>query len=135
MAPPCPWKDEDHIAWNNSHDGSFSLKSAQKRHLSPQANYPRCNSNLEDIFHVLRDCPFAKSVWNLLDPQNLNSLFSILIPHEWISRISGNKTVGLVYLESPSLVFGFIVMLSSLKERLSPRLQPRRLLRLDGRRS
>ncbi|MED6161936.1 hypothetical protein PIB30_065546 [Stylosanthes scabra] len=28
MAPPSPGKDDDTIAWNKSHDGSFSLKTA-----------------------------------------------------------------------------------------------------------
>ncbi|KAA3485757.1 reverse transcriptase [Gossypium australe] len=45
----------------------------------------RCGHDVEDIMHVLRDCPTAKDVWTLVVPSEKQSRFFSDSLHNWLS--------------------------------------------------
>ncbi|RYR79610.1 hypothetical protein Ahy_A01g004421 [Arachis hypogaea] len=107
--PLSPWKEADHIAWGPSSDGTFSTKTAyqgperirtflwlvthntiltnserKQRHLTSDDSCPRCRCQEESAIHVLRDCFYAKSIWQKLFPPNgINCFFNTDL-NEWL---------------------------------------------------
>lgn len=51
--------------WTLAHGKILTGENLMKRGFLGPFNYPLCNNNQEDINHLLWDCPFAKSCWNL----------------------------------------------------------------------
>ncbi|KAL4396762.1 hypothetical protein AHAS_Ahas01G0124300 [Arachis hypogaea] len=53
---------------------------------------PRCRQHEESTLHVLRDCPYAKRVWQRLTPTNgINSFFNTSL-NDWLSlNITSNN--------------------------------------------
>ncbi|RYR02033.1 hypothetical protein Ahy_B06g080882 [Arachis hypogaea] len=67
MAPPSPWKEADCIAWANTHDGCFSLKSTYKSITEVQSPPDR-------VF---------KLIWNWKGPEHIRT-FLWLVAHQAI---------------------------------------------------
>ena len=81
------------------------------RGLLMEACCPRCHGEVESIMHMLRDCPFSRTVWNHLGGCVNNSIFFSMSIHDWLFS---NATSKIQHNSGPlpwSLVFLFSLWL------------------------
>ena len=81
------------------------------RGLLMEACCPRCHREVESILHMLRDCPYSRSVWNHLGGCVNNSIFFSMSIQEWLFS---NATSKIQHNSGPlpwSLVFLFSLWL------------------------
>lgn len=75
--------------WLVAHDKVFTNLTRFRRHLTDNANCPRCLEAEESILHALRDCSLARDVWLRMGKQN--AFFVEQNPAAWIKdQASGN---------------------------------------------
>lgn len=55
-----------------------------RRGLTSDVVYQLSANDIEDLLHLIRDCPFASEVWLTLLPPHLCSKFFLLGLLEWI---------------------------------------------------
>ncbi|KAL4276423.1 hypothetical protein AHAS_Ahas20G0205700 [Arachis hypogaea] len=60
--------------------------------MSNSAQCSVCNAADEDILHVLRDCPFAKAVWNFFKAHNIITDFFDMTIRDWLFANLSNAT-------------------------------------------
>ncbi|CAN1162516.1 Putative ribonuclease H protein At1g65750 [Linum perenne] len=61
------WKGPNRIRtflWLAIQDRLLTNRSRARRHMTTYASCPRCRIEEEDAIHVLRDCAFAREVWD-----------------------------------------------------------------------
>ena len=61
------------------------------RGLLMEACYLRCHCEVESILHLLRDCPFSRTVWNQLGGCVNNSNFFSMSIQEWLFSNATSK--------------------------------------------
>ncbi|KAF7825077.1 reverse transcriptase [Senna tora] len=71
------------MAWDLTHDGSFTIKSAYDALISPTHHEERKISP-ETPIHTVRDCKWAKKVWSKLIHQNMQGKIFNSNILEWI---------------------------------------------------
>ncbi|EEF43440.1 conserved hypothetical protein [Ricinus communis] len=86
--------------WLLAHDKLSTNKLCSQRAIIPLAICMHCNQSEEDSLHAIRDCPFAKIIWQkLVKPDNQNGFFT-LDTHSWLSKyLSQKDPVGKLCLE------------------------------------
>ncbi|CAN1274381.1 Putative ribonuclease H protein At1g65750 [Linum perenne] len=55
-----------HFLWLVAHEKLMTNLERKRRHLSDNTSCPRCTGTEESVLHVIRDCHFAKKVWDEL---------------------------------------------------------------------
>ncbi|RYR17534.1 hypothetical protein Ahy_B03g062245 [Arachis hypogaea] len=70
--------------WLVTHNAIFTNSERRRRHLTNDDSCPRCQCQEESAIHVLRDCPYAKSIWQRLNPPNGTNFFFNTDLNEWL---------------------------------------------------
>ncbi|RYR67698.1 hypothetical protein Ahy_A03g014090 [Arachis hypogaea] len=66
--------------WLVAHEAILTNAEWKRRHLTVDARCHRCNFVTEDALHVLRNCSFATTIWNLLQAnQKVQDFFNLNI--------------------------------------------------------
>ncbi|CAN1143560.1 Putative ribonuclease H protein At1g65750, partial [Linum perenne] len=61
------------------------------RHLTGEGKCPRCEATEESILHVLRDCAFAKQVWDQIGVSATAPIRSETCPIEWLKLMMSHE--------------------------------------------
>nr|XP_025664883.1 uncharacterized protein LOC112763420 [Arachis hypogaea] len=89
------WQGPERIRtflWLVTHNAILTNSEKRRRHLTNDDTCPRCRSHEESTIHVLRDCPYAMSIWNRLIPPNGRSSFFNTELNEWLyQNLTTNK--------------------------------------------
>ncbi|CAN1762528.1 Putative ribonuclease H protein At1g65750 [Linum perenne] len=72
--------------WLAVHSRLLTNSERRRRHLCIDDTCPRCRTGAEDIIHVLRDCPFARSIWQELIPATEHDFFFRGSFLDWFTR-------------------------------------------------
>ncbi|RYR52427.1 hypothetical protein Ahy_A06g027345 [Arachis hypogaea] len=71
--------------WLVAHNAILTNAERRCRHLTMDGTCPRCQHHDESTIHVLRDCPYATSIWKrLIPPKGINSFFNTNL-NDWLS--------------------------------------------------
>ncbi|KAL4359627.1 hypothetical protein AHAS_Ahas08G0096300 [Arachis hypogaea] len=71
--------------WLVAHNAILTNAERRRRHLTMDGTCPRCQHHDESTIHVLRDCPYATSIWKrLIPPKGINSFFNTNL-NDWLS--------------------------------------------------
>ncbi|XVE57878.1 hypothetical protein DITRI_Ditri04bG0125700 [Diplodiscus trichospermus] len=85
---------DDKVYWAFSNSGYFSIKSAynmlRKENNHENDSCCRCHRETESELHALRDCTFARQVWNKLVPKEARLRFYSLELKEWTAKNISN---------------------------------------------
>ncbi|CAN1186610.1 Putative ribonuclease H protein At1g65750 [Linum perenne] len=80
-----------HFLWLASHGKIMTNAERKHRNITPDDSCPRCPGVEEYVLHVLRDCCFAKQVWNSLGFDSSHPLLSGPVLHDWLRAIVTNE--------------------------------------------
>ncbi|CAN1824010.1 Putative ribonuclease H protein At1g65750 [Linum perenne] len=72
--------------WLAVHNRLLTNSERRRRHLCTDDICTRCRAGTEDVLHVLRDCPLAKSTWLSLIPAYDHQSFFTGTLLEWFTR-------------------------------------------------
>ncbi|CAN0916842.1 Putative ribonuclease H protein At1g65750 [Linum grandiflorum] len=89
-----------HFLWLASHNRLLTNEERGRRHLTNQVICSFCSSHTESCIHVLRDCWFAKQVWQKIMPQAITEEELSKDWSTWLDTHIRNRD------ESYSLTFG-----------------------------
>ncbi|KHN24231.1 Putative ribonuclease H protein [Glycine soja] len=81
------WKGPERmriLLWKIANEGLLTNKSRVTRAMAESSECPRCHLQPESILHCLRDCFYAKQVWNTLSGNSLNHLFCAHDCPQWL---------------------------------------------------
>lgn len=70
--------------WMLVHGQILPNEACCHRGMADSAQCQLCEGLVENIMHVVRDCPCAKEVWNVLHPQGRVSQFFELTCRDWL---------------------------------------------------
>ncbi|XP_016168765.1 uncharacterized protein LOC107611342 [Arachis ipaensis] len=71
--------------WLVAHNTILTNLERRRRHLTTDGACPRCWHHEELVIHVLRDCFYARSIWQrLIPPNGINSFFNTSL-NNWLS--------------------------------------------------
>ncbi|KAL4390585.1 hypothetical protein AHAS_Ahas03G0159800 [Arachis hypogaea] len=74
------------FSWLITHDALLTNFKRKKRGLTDDGSCPRRRNDDETLLHVLRDCPFIRTVWNSIVDSNLKPDFFNQTHKEWLER-------------------------------------------------
>ena len=95
--------------WMCAHNCIGVRSCLMRRGVCAEAMCPICQEAEESILHALRDCPWAKAVWNRLGRLEVDQVFWNSELLDWLSR-NGNKRSTSVTLKPPwEILFLFTV--------------------------
>ncbi|RYR72069.1 hypothetical protein Ahy_A02g006258 [Arachis hypogaea] len=81
------WKGPERVRtflWLVIHNAILTNVERSRRHLTTDNACPRCRQHEESILHLLRDCSYARRVWQRLIPANgIHSFFNTSL-HDWL---------------------------------------------------
>ncbi|PKI55955.1 hypothetical protein CRG98_023687 [Punica granatum] len=70
--------------WLVACDNLLTNEARVRQRLTVSADCPRCNTNVESIIHILRDCSSARQMWERLIPPSLQPNFFSVSLHDWL---------------------------------------------------
>lgn len=72
------------LLWLIAHEALPTNDLRHKRGLASSSSCQRCSCSVEDILHVLRDCPHAREVWYSSGMTFASSFFTHQSPAQWV---------------------------------------------------
>lgn len=72
------------LMWLAVHGRLLTNVAHCKRGLTSNASYPLCDDDVENVQHVLRDCPGTLDLWKQIVPQQLWNKFCHLNFDHWV---------------------------------------------------
>ncbi|RYR10336.1 hypothetical protein Ahy_B05g078806 [Arachis hypogaea] len=79
--------------WLVTHNAILTNSERKRRHLTNDDSCPQCQCHEESAIHVLRDCFYAKSIWQKLFPPNGINYFFNTDLNEWLlQNLMSNNT-------------------------------------------
>nr|KYP36270.1 Putative ribonuclease H protein At1g65750 family [Cajanus cajan] len=82
--------------WRVVHDSLLTNLARFERNLGPDPTCPICLQGIEDSIHVLRDCPFAREVWNKIPGGSTAGNSTIRSIQNWIMVNLSKRRLGAV---------------------------------------
>ncbi|KAA3472023.1 reverse transcriptase [Gossypium australe] len=84
-----PWKYQGPqrvrlFLWLAFRQRLLTISERVRRGISHSSSCPTCGHSVEDLMHVLRDCPTAKEVWMLVLPNQLQQRFFSTSFLDWL---------------------------------------------------
>ncbi|KAJ6901416.1 hypothetical protein NC651_019242 [Populus alba x Populus x berolinensis] len=82
------------LLWIVDHNRAMTNEMGMKRHLTDNpCCRPSCQSSIETILHVVRDCPAARNIWRrLVEPQHHSTFFNASLM-SWLLHDLANTAV------------------------------------------
>lgn len=72
------------FCWIMAHGKLLTNEERWRRRLTSDANYGRCQSEVEDVLHAVRDCPCAREVWESLGMFGSQNAFFPMGLQDWV---------------------------------------------------
>lgn len=72
--------------WILAHGKILSNRERWRRHLSASPRCTRCDAEIEDACHVVRDCTDSKEIWECFIPLSLSGSFYTDDLQDWMLR-------------------------------------------------
>lgn len=94
--------------WLLTHDKILTNGSHWRRHLTSNPCWNRCDAEVEDGVHAVRDCKESKEVLKCIIPPPLRQSFFMLGLQEWLlmnSKYRGEDIDGIGRPEMTTLIY------------------------------
>ncbi|CAN1760045.1 Putative ribonuclease H protein At1g65750 [Linum perenne] len=81
-----------HFLWLAAQNKLLTNEERCRRHLATSDECGGCNSAIESVIHVVRDCPVAKEIWYELLGVNSNHEFFQIAESDWWEKYIADKS-------------------------------------------